>query len=231
MKKKNVVIIAAGGAGKRFGHKRGKQYLKILGCPALYYPLWAFEKNRLIDEIIVVTGPANFKILKALIKKYHFNKVKRIVAAGPERYFSVKNGLKVLPKDAEIVLIHDGSRILVSQKIINLVIKAALKYGAAVPAVPPADTVKEVTSQALVKKTLPRPNLRMIQTPQAFRAEIIKKAYQKIPPAPFLTDDAALAEKLGYPVKVVPGDLKNIKLTYREDLCYIENLLKKGFKK
>lgn len=227
MKKKNVAIIAAGGRAKRLGKKAGKQYLVISGRPQLFYTLLAFQKNPNIDEIIVATIPKKFKVLKSLIKKHHLSKIKKIVSSGRERFFTVKNALAVLPKNTGVVLVHDGARPAVSQKIINDVIRAAAKFGAAVPGIAPADTIKTMAPNGKVKKTLNRENLRLVQTPQGFKAEIIKKAYQKLKPGALLTDDAALVEKLGYSVKMVLGDLKNIKLTYPQDLIFIKGVLEK----
>jgi 2-C-methyl-D-erythritol 4-phosphate cytidylyltransferase len=227
-KKENVAIIAAGGRGKRLGIKEGKQYLPLLGKPALFYTLQAFEKNKKIHRIIVATTPNNFRLLRAMVEKYHFLKVKNLVKAGKKRFDTVKNALRAVLKNAGLVLIHDGSRLLVSQRLINEVIKVAQKFGAAVPAILPADTIKEVNHRGNVKKTLVRQDLRLIQTPQAFKTSIIKTAYKKITPGKILTDDAAFLEKLGHSVRIVTGDRNNIKLTYPEDINYLEFLIRKN---
>lgn len=200
---RTVAIIAAAGKGKRFQGKIPKQYIKINGRPLIYYTLSVFNSCPFIDGIILVSNK---------IENYNLKKVFSVVKGGPTRAHSVYNGLKAVPKDTEIVVIHDGVRPFVKPKLIKNVIDAAKRYGAAICAVPVKNTIKEVRG-SFVKKTLNREDLVSVQTPQAFRYKLLMDRYKRFD----LTDDSALVSK----VKVVEGDYRNIKITTSEDLSYV----------
>ncbi|MDD4178708.1 MAG: 2-C-methyl-D-erythritol 4-phosphate cytidylyltransferase [Candidatus Margulisbacteria bacterium] len=216
---KNITIIVAGGKGKRMG--KPKQFLKIAGRPMLAWTLAAFQNTRPIDGIILVVAPGQMELAKKLPKK----KIIGIVAGGAERQDSVRNGLAALPGSAEIVLIHDGARPAVTTGIIERSIKEARKHGAVVVGVSVKDTIKEVMrNENRVTRTMNRDKLWQAQTPQVFKAALIRNAYAKLRGA--VTDDAMAVEKLGKPVKMVMGSYENIKVTAPEDLIMMEAILK-----
>ena len=213
-----VAIIVAGGKGKRM--RRPKQFLMLAGRPMLEWTLAAFQKTKVIDGIILVAAKAQMKAAE----KFRFSKILKVVAAGKERQDSVKNGLSALPPSTKIVAIHDGARPAVTVDIIERSIREARKFGAVAAGVPVKDTMKVVSRKSLVvSRTVDRANLWQAQTPQVFKAEIIKKAYSKLK-AP-VTDDAMAVEKLGLPVKMVMGSDENIKVTTPEDLKIMEAIL------
>lgn len=226
---KTIAIIVAGGKGKRmkrpksrYPHLRGKQFLKIAGKPMIEWTLSAFQKSKVIDGIILVVA----KEALAKARQLRFSKIIKVVAGGAERSDSVKNGLKELPDSTNFVVIHDGARPAVTEELINRSIRAARKYGAALLGVPVKDTIKTIDRQrSTVDKTLNREKLWQAQTPQTFRASIIKKAYEKLRGK--VTDDAMAVEKSKIPVKIVMGSYENIKVTTPEDIKIIEAILRK----
>ena len=151
----------------------------------------------------------------------------RVTIGGSERQFSIANGLKLLPKDAEIILVHDAARPLVTVKTIDEVIDAAEKFGGAIAAVPAKDTIKIVDAQGFVKYTPPRRELVTVQTPQGFKREILLQAYEKAAAENFLgTDDASLVERLDEKIKIVMSGYDNIKITTPEDISVAETFLR-----
>ena len=146
---------------------------------------------------------------------------------GNERQYSIANGLKLLPDDAEIILVHDAARPLISRQTINDVIDAAEKFGGAIAAVPSKDTIKIIDDEGFVKYTPPRRELVVVQTPQGFHREILLRAYDKAAEEKFLgTDDASLVEKLGARIKIVAGGYENIKIMTPEDINVAETFLR-----
>ncbi|WP_213951779.1 2-C-methyl-D-erythritol 4-phosphate cytidylyltransferase [Tepidanaerobacter syntrophicus] len=222
-------VIAAGGQGKRMNSNVSKQFLTIKGHPILYYTLNKFEKMKILNEIILVVPPADVKYTKEqIIKKYGFKKT-RIVEGGKERQDSVYNGLKALPKDADIVVIHDGVRPFIPVKIIENSIEAAAEYDAVGVAVPVKDTIKVVDDKSIVKTTPDRKALWAIQTPQTFKYDVIMKAYEKAMEDGFYgTDDTVLVERMGLPVKIIEGSYENIKITTPEDIIFAEAFVSMG---
>lgn len=222
-------VIAAGGQGKRMNSNVSKQFLTIKGHPILYYTLNKFEKMKILNEIILVVPPADVKYTKEqIIKKYGFKKT-RIVEGGKERQDSVYNGLKALPKDADIVVIHDGVRPFIPVKIIENSIEAAAECDAVGVAVPVKDTIKVVDDKSIVKTTPDRKALWAIQTPQTFKYDVIMKAYEKAMEDGFYgTDDTVLVERMGLPVKIIEGSYENIKITTPEDIIFAEAFVSIG---
>ncbi|HHV83369.1 MAG TPA: 2-C-methyl-D-erythritol 4-phosphate cytidylyltransferase [Tepidanaerobacter syntrophicus] len=222
-------VIAAGGQGKRMNSNVSKQFLTIKGHPILYYTLNKFEKMKILNEIILVVPPADVKYTKEqIIKKYGFKKT-IIVEGGKERQDSVYNGLKALPKDADIVVIHDGVRPFIPVKIIENSIEAAAECDAVGVAVPVKDTIKVVDDKSVVKTTPDRKALWAIQTPQTFKYDVIMKAYEKAMEDGFYgTDDTVLVERMGLPVKIIEGSYENIKITTPEDIIFAEAFVSMG---
>jgi 2-C-methyl-D-erythritol 4-phosphate cytidylyltransferase len=200
-----------------------KMFAPINGRPALARVLDTFQRCKKIDHIIVVMNAKNIEACRRLVKAEGWPKVKDIVTGGKRRQDSVAEGLKCV-KDAAWVVIHDGARPLVTIDLIERGLAAAKETGAAAAAVPVTDTIKEVQDGEIVSKTLPRQNLRAIQTPQVFQSDIINSAYKSA--AGDVTDDAALVEKTGYKVKLYMGSYANIKITKSNDIAVAEALLK-----
>lgn len=224
--------MLAAGAGLRFGAQVSKPLNKINSKPVIIYCLEALNAHPGIKNIILVANPANSKGLIAKIRQYRINKISDVVLGGRLRQDSVMNGLKAVPADADLVLIHDGARPFITREMISAALFAAAKDGAAIAAVPVKATVKEVTghksqvtSLVIVKRTLERNNLWEAQTPQAFKRELILEAYRRFADTP-VTDDAALVEKLGAKVAVVRGAYFNLKITTPEDLVIAQAIAK-----
>ena len=213
-------IIVAAGAGKRFGS--AKQFALLRGKSVLERSLEAFAAHPEVDEIVLVlpTDEDGIRYRK------RGGKVVAVVPGGERRQDSVVRGLERLDSGpADIVLVHDAVRPLVSEEVISRVIAKARECGAAVAAVPVEDTIKEAAGGVVVR-TLERQNLQRVQTPQAFAREVLERALRKAREDEFYgTDEAALVERTGHLVAVVSGDRRNIKITTAADLKIAEALL------
>lgn len=225
---KTVAIIPAGGSGRRLKAGMAKQYLLLDNLPVLVHSLNVFEQSDVINEIIVVVPGSDVKFVREeLIKKNDLKKVTNVIAGGAERQDSVNNGLAVIDDNCDIVLIHDGVRPFVTQEMIDKVVDAANEFQAASIGVRAKDTIKETHSTGFVVKTVPRQNLWLTQTPQAFQFAVLKKAYETAYGDKYYgTDDASLVERCGIKVKMITGSYENIKITTPEDLIIAEALLK-----
>lgn len=225
---KAVAIIVAGGFGKRMENDVSKQYMLLGGMPVLSRTLRIFETASNIGRIVLVVPKDDIDYARtSIVEKYGISKVRHIVAGGRQRQDSVKNGLDVVSDEYEIVLIHDGVRPFVSKELINLSVRKAFEEDAVTLGVPVKDTVKSVDGDGLITKTFKRNTLWLIQTPQVFKSEIVKKAYQKACEDNFYgTDDASLVEHINVSVKMIAGSYNNIKITTPEDLEFGEFLLK-----
>lgn len=227
--KKVTAIVLAAGQGKRMNSNIQKQFMLINEYPVLYYSLKAFEDSS-VDDVIVVTGAADIEYLKAeIIDKYSFLKVKAVVAGGRERYDSVYNGLEAA--DCEYVLIHDGARPLINTDIIERIIAEVKEYDACTAGMPVKDTIKVCDSAGMVVSTPPRNSVWQVQTPQAFKYELIRLAHEKLrsgqAESDRVTDDSMLVEELmRHPVKLVLGSYSNMKVTTPEDIIIAGALLK-----
>lgn len=219
-------VIVAAGQGRRMNSDINKQYIEIAGKPVLSRTLQVFEDCNKIDEIILVVNSQDIFYCKENIVGFnHIHKVKALVAGGTERQVSVYNGLMEVSSSCNIVLIHDGARPFISRKCIEDSIDAACEYGAACVAVPVKDTIKMADDEDFIAMTLERSLLWSIQTPQAFRYDLIMEAHKKSKESGYMgTDDAVLVERLGIKTKLVMGDYSNIKITTQEDICIGEAL-------
>ncbi len=206
-------IVVAGGAGRRFGDM--KQFSTLGGRPVL---AWAVEACRPSSAGVVLVLPAG------LDAQDHYG-ADAVVSGGPTRADSVRCGLAPIPLDAEVIVVHDAARPLAAAGLFDAVIAAVTEGGAdgAVPGVPPSDTIKAVDAAGNVTSTLKRSDLVAVQTPQAFRAVVLRRAHDGA--GPDATDDAMLVEALGATVRVVPGDPDNLKITAPDDLAAAERLL------
>jgi 2-C-methyl-D-erythritol 4-phosphate cytidylyltransferase len=218
-------IILAGGKGKRMGAKVSKQYIEVKGKPILYYTLERFAACKDIDKIVLVLPKDEIEYCtKEILDKYSL-KVDIIVEGGKERQDSVFNALDKLDGD-EIVLIHDGARPFVSERIIKDGIKYAKLYGAAAPGVTPKDTIKIKDKNSFSLATPDRNELVAVQTPQVFKFNIIKECHKKIKEDKLIvTDDTMVVEIYNNKVYLFEGDYTNIKVTTPEDLVLAEKLV------
>lgn len=232
MKGKNYAIIVAAGQGKRMGTDISKQYLMLGDKPVIVHTLQVFDEQPIIEALVLVVAPSDVeRVRKSIIKKYEFKKPIQVVEGGRERQQSVYNGLKALMRfeDVEIVVIHDGVRPLVTGRMIQDSICAADRYGAAVVGVPVKDTIKKVDNEQFVVCTPERSQLWLVQTPQTFKYHLIWEAHEKALRDGFCgTDDAALVERMGHPVKMVMGSYCNIKITTQEDLILVRQFMAGG---
>lgn len=219
-------IILAGGKGKRMNAKISKQYIELNERPILYYTLRKFIESNSIDRIILVLPKDEIDYCKEeILKKYSLN-VDFIVEGGKERQDSVFNALKYVDND-DIVLIHDGARPFVNNNIIENGIKYAKLYGAAAPGVTPKDTIKIKDDNNFSISTPNREKLVSIQTPQVFKANIIKECHKRVKDENIsVTDDTMVVEKYNYKVYLYDGDYTNIKITTPEDLILGEKLIR-----
>ena len=207
-------LIVAGGSGTRMGTDIPKQFLELAGRPVLMHSI---ERFRAFDEtigIIVIIPENQFAFWESLREKYSFSVSHTLVKGGSSRFFSVKNGLGVV-EDNSIVAIHDGVRPLVSTDTITRCFRAAEEFGNAIPFISPSDSVRMVSEKGSIP--VDRNCLRIIQTPQVFKAELIKKAYLREFGIEY-TDDAMLLETTGEIIHLVEGNRGNIKITNPEDL-------------
>jgi len=206
-------IVAAAGSGARFGAAGGKQFVHFQGISLLERTLRALEKCADLQGMVVVVPPDRVEGIKS-------RPAMRVIAGGERRVDSVRAGLAEIPDDCDLVLVHDGVRPGVTPELVVRVVEAARREGAAVPVLPVRDTVKEVDDAGRVVRTISRNPLRVVQTPQGFRREVLKRAYAWAGQNgnPDFTDDAALVEASGQLVVAVSGDEENVKVTVPGDL-------------
>jgi len=222
---KVAAIVAAAGKGERLKSKVRKPFVILGKEPILVWALRVIESCAQIEEIVVVVNQADLAKARSAVSKARLKKVKKIVAGGKRRLDSVRNGLAEVSEGADYVIVHDGCRPFIDKKIVSSVIDEAAIFGAAIPCVAVKPTIKEVEKGNFVAATLNRQLLAEVQTPQAFKKEILMRAYEKaLAEGMDATDDAALVERLGIKVKVVEGSHKNIKITTPEDLKYAKML-------
>ena len=223
----NIAIIAAAGTGSRMAGDRPKQFLQLAGSPIIFHTLKPFELCDSIQEVIVVLPAAESAEFLAQAGKRGLRKLARVVPGGATRADSVKRGLmSIRPATADIVAVHDGVRPFVTVEEIEETVEAARRDGAAILATPVTDTIKLVEDDRVVK-TLERRNLRQALTPQCFRYELLRQAYEQADVNdPALTDESSLVERLGHAVTIVEGSPRNIKITTPRDLFIAETFLK-----
>lgn len=221
----NTAIIVAAGSGSRIGTDKPKQFLEIHGKPIIVYTLERFASCDAIDEIIIVLPKTEIGAFIQTVRQFSIQKISQIVAGGTTRAESVQNGLNSLNESAETVAVHDGARPLVTAEEISRTIDAAKKSGAACLVTSVTDTIKEVLDEKIIG-TIDRSRLRRALTPQAFRADLLKKAFENSDLSEAVTDECYLVEKLGHEITCVEGNPRNIKITHPEDLILAELFLK-----
>ena len=218
-------IVLAGGRGKRMNYHKSKQFIEIKGKPVLVYTLEKFIYNKSIDEVILVLPEDEVDYCKKEVLQRYSLKVDRIVIGGKERQDSVFNALEAMEK-ADIVLIHDGARPFINEKIIEEGIKYANIYGAAAPGVTPKDTIKVKNEDNISVDTPDRNTLVAVQTPQCFKYDEIYQCHRKIKEEnAIVTDDTSVVERYRHKVYLYEGDYTNIKITTPEDLILAERII------
>ena len=219
-------IVLAGGSGSRMGADRNKVLLHLHSEPVIVHSVRAF--SGLVDGVILVSRPEDIPCMQDILNEAQLPVT--IVPGGDTRQASVWNGLCALPDDCTHVLIHDGARCLVDEATIRRCMDSVERYGTGVAAIPAIDTIKQVNQEDIVTATPDRSSLRAVQTPQGFAVELIRRAHETAHADGFLgTDDASLVERLGVPVRLTPGDRRNIKLTTPEDMMMAEAFLGHSF--
>ncbi len=222
----NSVIIVAGGRGTRFGGPLPKQFLELAGRPVLMRTIEAFAAAGIGGlEIVVVLPPDQHGLWRDLCRKHGFDVPHVVASGGDSRFESVRNGLRVAQApDGGVIAVHDGVRPLVPQSVIGRVMRAARLSGAAIPVVPVTDSVRCLDGAGGASHSVPRSQLRAVQTPQAFSAALLRKAY-RVEPSDAFTDDASVVEAAGHTVTLVDGDPVNIKITHPADIAVAEILM------
>jgi 2-C-methyl-D-erythritol 4-phosphate cytidylyltransferase len=224
---KAAAIVAAAGAGLRMGNEIRKQYLEIAGVPVLVRSLQLFASCPLVDEIAAVIPAGDQKAVALLIEPYFRPGEIILVEGGSTRQESVARGLAALTGSADYICIHDAARPMAGAALLLDLLNNVPGCGAVVPVIRPADTVKEVDNRGYITGTPCRDKLRLVQTPQVFRRELIEKAYKEAEKrGTIATDDAALVEMIGVPVMTVPGEEGNFKITTPQQLELAEWFLK-----
>lgn len=222
-------IIAAGGRGRRLGAAVPKQALELGGRPMLQWSVEAFLGCPRVTEVVVVVPPESIDAPPDYLRRQRV----RLVAGGDRRQDSVANGFDAVATESEVILVHDAARPFVATAIIEAAIDAAADTGAAIVAVPARDTIKwaprnegDPTRPPLIQRTLARESIYLAQTPQAFRRDVLQQAVALGRRGVEATDEAALAEQAGHPVRLVEGSPRTMKVTTPEDLVFAEALLK-----
>lgn len=221
-------VVVAGGKGTRMESSINKVFMDIAGKQAIVRVLETFEENEFINEIILVASQRDIDYCKKqFANKAEYQKIKEIVVGGKRRQDSVSNGLKMVSDQAEMILVHDGARPLVTHDIIDRSIEGALRYGAVTTAVPVKDTIKVADKDGFICETPERKKLWSVQTPQVFRKELLIQAYKNAEDSDIeATDDAMLAERLGHKIKLIEGSYENIKITTPEDIAIAEAIIR-----
>lgn len=213
----NGAIILAAGKGERMGNM-DKVFMKLGPYPVVAYSLLAFENCTNIDAIVIVTREDRIETTQTLVSSLSLSKIVSITTGGARRQDSVKNGLKNLPEGIDIAVVHDAARPLVTPELISLCIESAKEKGSGVAAKRVVDTIKECDENGLVVRTIDRNRLCAVETPQAFKAEILRDALDKVEIAGAnITDDASAVEFSGKEVHLVEWQKPNLKLTHAED--------------
>lgn len=227
---KLIAVIPAAGAGKRLGLGINKAFAMLRGAPLIVHCLAMLAETNLITRAIVVLAPAEVDEGRLLLERYQqqffSNLPFAVVAGGKERQDSVANALRTIDENEGYVAVHDGARPFAGKEVFERTLAAAVKYGAAIAAVPVKDTIKVVDEQGMVVATPERKTLQAVQTPQIFELGLLKTAYAYLEQhSAAVTDDASVVELSGHGVAVALGRYENIKVTTPEDLVFAENLL------
>ncbi len=219
-------IVTAAGSGQRMGGV-SKQLMLLSGKPCILYSLLSFQNCKDIDEIVIVAKEGEVDVMKKLCRDHNISKLSSVVTGGSTRQESVANGFSAVSKQCELVAIHDAARPLILPEHIEILLQNARRYGAACAAKKVTDTVKRIGKNELISQTVPRDDLYTVQTPQVFKADLYRVSLALAEQSRCaVTDDCALAENAGFPVKLCELGIHNLKLTTQEDITFIESYLK-----
>ena len=223
---KRYAIIVAGGSGKRFGSEMPKQFLPLDGKAVLMRTIEKFDEAG--ATIVVVLPAEHQEMWMTMCKESNFAVTHTIATGGKTRFESVKNGIAAIENlaDGDLVAVHDGVRPLASVELINRCYDNAQETGSAIPVVNPSDSIRQVMDDGTSRQLL-RSSLRAVQTPQTFRAELLKGAYD-VEESPLFTDDASVVESAGHQVTLVDGEVTNIKITTPIDMIIASELIKEN---
>jgi 2-C-methyl-D-erythritol 4-phosphate cytidylyltransferase len=221
MTKNEVAIVVAGGKGLRMQTDIPKQFIELQGKPVLMRTLEVFHQYNSSIRLILVLPSVQINFWKELCAKYSFNIPHQIVSGGQTRYDSVKNGLAAIQGTA-LVAVHDGVRPFVNIQTITRCFHEAEKYGSAIPVMDLEESIRHITETG--SQSVDRKAYRLVQTPQVFKSDMLKKAYEQ-DYSPLFTDDASVVEAMGVKIKLVDGNRENIKITTAFDLKIAETIL------
>ena len=219
---KKYAIIVAGGKGLRMGGELPKQFIPVEGRPVLMRTLDAFHTCDASIQLILVLPHDHQAYWHELCAQYQFAVPHRIADGGATRFHSVQSGLSLVDAPEALVAVHDGVRPFVSPEVIRRCYAEAEAHGAVVPVIPVVETVRQLVGEGSI--TVPRDTYRLVQTPQTFRATLLRRAYEQ-PYSDAFTDDASVVEALGHAVHLVEGNRENIKLTTPFDLVVAKALV------
>lgn len=223
---KYTVMIPAAGSGQRMGAGYNKLFLRLGDKPIFIHTLLVFEEDSACAGIILAVKQEERLEIESMLKQFGITKVRALVDGGTERQYSVAACIREHTEKG-IVLVHDAARPFIRQSVIAELVEAARTSGAAIAGVKAKDTMKLAPS-GIVEETVDRDLLWIVQTPQAFQYDVLKKASDKAELDGFLgTDESMLVERLGHPVRIVEGTYDNVKITTQEDLVFGEVLLKR----
>ena len=200
-----------------------KQFMMLGSLPVVAHTINTFKEALPASDIVVVLPEEHIAMWKNLAARFDIA-AHRVIAGGKERFYSVKCGIDALAEDVELIAVHDGVRAMVTKQLIIRTLLDAETAGASIPVIEVADSYRRIENDG--SHIVPRSELRIVQTPQIFRAEVLRKAYEQSFSTAF-TDDASVVEAAGYKISLVEGDKHNIKLTTPEDMEYAEWLLTK----
>jgi 2-C-methyl-D-erythritol 4-phosphate cytidylyltransferase len=222
---KIFAVIPAGGKGIRSGFSAPKQFVKFNKKELIVYTLEVFQKNKLIDEIIIAAEEPYFQLLKKIKEKYKLTKIKKIVAGGKERQDSVNNALSAINANKEdLVVVHDAARPLLKEGVLNNAISIAKKKGNALVCIRVKDTL--IKAKITVDSYLDRKEIYNVQTPQIFKYKDLKKAFEKAYKEKFYgTDESMLVKKLGKKIHIAEGSELNFKITTKSDFQIFKQLI------
>jgi len=223
---RTIAIIPAGGKGLRSGSATPKQYLKVNGKPIIVYTLQTFQKNKLVDKIIIVSEPEYFNLLIKLVKLYKLSKVELIVEGGKTRQDSVYNAvLSSGADDNDFLIVHDAARALLTEEVLTNAITTAKQKGNALVCIKAKDTL--IKGKKTVDEYLNRDEVYYVQTPQIFKYCELQRALSRAQRENFIgTDESMLINRTGKKVHIVEGSVFNFKITTKEDVALLRKLVK-----
>lgn len=223
----NCGIVVAAGKSERMGQGVDKAFLSLGAKPVVVYSLLAFERCPDIEEVVLVVQRDRIEAARCMVQMFGCMKVKKIVAGGPQRQASVAKGLEAVGEDVSVVAVHDGARPCVTPELISAAVRSAREYGSGVAAVKITDTVKEVIKGNQIAKTVDRAKLWAMQTPQAFKRDLLVKALDLVKKKKLtVTDEASAVELISKNVRLVISSSANVKITTADDLVLAGALMR-----